>query len=89
MTEKNSKRPLLRFGNYCEIEQKRHGTPNEMFVHKVIGTLSSNTYVDVPVQSPATEVIHQGEMTEVVQCICCGISETEVFRYRLEDTNKL
>ena len=48
----------FKFGDYAIIEQKRHGAPNEMFVHKVIDQLRSNTWVDVPVQSPATETIH-------------------------------
>lgn len=85
----NRERPSLRFGQYCEIEQKRHGSPNEMFMHKVIGSLASNTFVDVPVQSPAKETIHQGGVVPVVLCICCGVDETTVLKYRLEDTNKL
>lgn len=81
----------LKFGDYCNIEQKRYGSDNEMFQHKVIGTFRSNTYIDVPVQSPAIETIHKGKdpMTDVVACICCGIIETEVLRYRLEDVEKL
>ena len=42
----------LDFGDYCLIEQKRYGVENEMFVHKVIGRLRSNSYVDVPVTTP-------------------------------------
>lgn len=74
----------FKFGDYAIIEQKRHGVPNEMFVHKVIDQLRSNTWVDVPVQSPATETIHD-EMEDVCLCICCGIDETEVRRYRVKD----
>ncbi|EPY5152383.1 hypothetical protein ACXDS0_003796 [Klebsiella variicola] len=74
----------FKFGDYALIEQKRHGVPNEMFVHKVIDHLRSNTWVDVPVQSPATETIH-GEMEDVCLCICCGVSETEVRKYRVKD----
>lgn len=33
----------FKFGDYAIIEQKRHGVPNEMFVHKVVGQLRSNT----------------------------------------------
>lgn len=44
----------FKFGDYATIEQKRHGVPNEMFVHKVVGQLRSNTWVDVPVRVPAT-----------------------------------
>lgn len=74
----------FKFGDYAIIEQKRHGVPNEMFVHKVIDQLRSNTWVDVPVQSPATETMHD-EMEDVCLCICCGIDETEVRRYRVKD----
>lgn len=74
----------FKFGDYAIIEQKRHGVPNEMFVHKVINQLRSNTWVDVPVQSPATETMHD-EMEDVCLCICCGVDETEVRRYRVKD----
>lgn len=74
----------FKFGDYAIIEQKRHGVPNEMFVHKVIDQLRSNTWVDVPVQSPATETMHD-EMEDVCLCICCGVDETEVRRYRVKD----
>lgn len=77
----------FKFGDYAIIEQKRHGVPNEMFVHKVIGQLRSNTWVDVPVQSPATETLHD-EMEDVCWCICCGVSETEVRAYRVKDMQR-
>ncbi|SYP71037.1 Uncharacterised protein [Klebsiella pneumoniae] len=77
----------FKFGDYAIIEQKRHGAPNEMFVHKVIDQLRSNTWVDVPVQSPATETIHD-EMEDVCWCICCGVDETEVRRYRVKDMRR-
>ena len=74
----------FKFGDYAIIEQKRHGVPNDMFVHKVIDQLRSNTWVDVPVQSPATETMHD-EMEDVCLCICCGVDETEVRKYRVKD----
>ncbi|EOI2439039.1 hypothetical protein ACMGBB_001927 [Klebsiella pneumoniae] len=77
----------FKFGDYAIIEQKRHGAPNEMFVHKVIDQLRSNTWVDVPVRSPATETIHD-EMEDVCLCICCGVDETEVRRYRVKDMRR-
>ncbi len=77
----------FKFGDYAIIEQKRHGAPNEMFVHKVIDQLRSNTWVDVPVQSPATETMHD-EMEDVCLCICCGVDETEVRRYRVKDMRR-
>ena len=75
------------FGDYVNIEQKRYGCENEMYIHKVINRLSSNTWVDVPVQSPATNVIHD-HMEDVVSCICCGAGETEVLKYRVKDVHK-
>lgn len=76
------------FGSYVQIEQKRYGVKNEKYTYKVIGKLQSNTWVDVPVQIPAIETIHK-EMAEVVQAICCGVDETEVLKYRVEDLAKL
>lgn len=77
----------FKFGDYAIIEQKRHGVPNEMFVHKVVGQLRSNTWVDVPVSVPATEALH-GEMEDICLCICCGIDETKVRRYRVKDMRR-
>jgi hypothetical protein len=78
----------LEFGDYAEIEQKRYKSENEMYLHKVIGVLNSNAWVDVPVQTPATEIIHQ-EIEPVVSCITCGICETEVLKYRIKDVRKV
>ncbi len=72
------------FGNYAVIEQHRFGADNAMYLHKVVGSLKSNSYVDVPVVSPATETVHD-QIVNVVACICCGVGEREVRRYRLSD----
>jgi hypothetical protein len=77
----------LSFGDYVEIEQKRYMGENEMYLYKVIGTLKSNAWVDVPVQTPAKETLHK-EFELVVSCICCGICETEVLKYRIKDVKK-
>lgn len=74
----------MKFGDYGLIEQKRHGAENEIYLHKVIGRSKSNAYVDVPVQSPAKETLHS-EITEVISCICCGVQETEVRKYKAAD----
>jgi len=74
----------MNFGDYCTIEMKRFGVPNEMYVHKVIQALRSNTWVDVPVKSPTTEAIHK-DMADVVRCVCCGVCEDKVLRYRVSD----
>ncbi len=77
----------LVFGDYVEIEQKRYGVCNELYLHKVIGQFKSNTFVDVPVQSPRTETIHTKEFVQVVACICCGVDETKVLKYKVEDVH--
>ena len=77
----------VKFGDYVLIEQKRYGVDNEMYRHKVIATLQSNIYVDVPVQSPATEIDH-GKMVDVANCICCGVMETGVRKYKIADITK-
>jgi hypothetical protein len=73
------------FGDYVEIEQKRYGVPNEMYRYKVIGSFRSNSYVNVPVQSPETETIINHEVVPVLACICCGVNEVNVRNFRLED----
>lgn len=73
-----------KFGDYVEIEQKRYSVDNQWYLYKVIGQLASNCYVDVPVQCPDHGTIHD-EMVDVVACICCGVCETEVLKYRLVD----
>ena len=75
------------FGDYVVIEMNRYGVPNEMYVHKVINTLVSNTWVDVPVISIGEETIHS-EYADVASCICCGICETKVMKYRICDVEK-
>ena len=75
------------FGDYVLIEQKRYGGENEMYLHKVIRSLSSNSYVDVPVDGAGNflnEVLRD-ECVDVVSCICCGVDETKVRKYRLSD----
>ena len=77
------------FGDYVMIEQKRHGCENDMYFHKVInGNINSNSYVDVPVQSPAKNTIHK-KIEDCVSCICCGVDETKVLKYRLKDVQKV
>lgn len=75
------------FGDFALIEQKRFGCPNELFVHKVIRTFRSNGYVEVPVRLPREEILHH-EVIDVVSCICCGVDETEVFKYPLSKVTK-
>lgn len=76
--------PVLDFGDYAIIEQKRYGVENEHYLHKVIGRGKSNTWVDVPVQTPAKETIHD-HMEEVIRCVCCGVDERHILKYRASD----
>lgn len=78
------KGPWPDFGDYALVEMKRHGVPNEMFVHKVIGTFSSNSWVDMPIQEPPKPVLHP-EMQQVAHVVCCGLSEDRVYRVRMSD----
>ena len=72
------------FGDYCHIEQKRFGVPNEMYLHKVIGSLRSNTWVETPVTWERQEVRHE-DLEDVLACVCCGVSERQILHYRASD----
>lgn len=96
MTDHNTTEQVakpLDFGDYCNIEQKRYGVPNEIYLHKVVGRIRSNSWVDVPVDAAIggkVEVIHKtdGKLESVLLCICCGVDETLVRRYRESDCKR-
>ena len=75
---------LPKFGDYISVEQKRYGGNNEFYTHKVIGTLRSNNWMDVPAITHEGMNLHD-HMEDVVACICCGVCEEEVIRYRVKD----
>lgn len=76
------------FGDYVVIEQKRYGVPNEMYLHKVIGSFASNSWVEVPVHWKREPKIHKhAEM--VLNVVCCGVVETNVFTVREKDCVKV
>lgn len=75
----------MKFGDYVRIEQMRYGVENEFYEYKVVGTLRSNALVSVPVETPATEHVEHGGVHDVVQCIRCGVGETEVLNYKQSD----
>jgi hypothetical protein len=75
---------LPEFGDYVEIEQLRFGVPNEMYCYKVIGTLRSNHWRDVPAKSGQVGCLHDS-VEPVVAVIQCGIAEDTVERFRLAD----
>lgn len=79
------KEVIIDFGDYVLIEQLRYGVPNEMYLYKVVGgNIRSNSYVSVPVQCPETETL-QGQVEDVISCICCGVKETNVVKFRVQD----
>ena len=72
------------FGRYCLIEQLRFGVPNEMFLYKVVASLRSNCWCEVPYKTASKEVRHDS-IEDCILAICCGIDETEVLRFRVAD----
>ena len=74
----------MKFGDYVTVEMNRFNGDNEHYRHKVIRTLNSNLYADVPVRYDGTEYNH-GEVVPVVACICCGVQENKVVRYAQKD----
>ena len=75
----------LEFGDYCEIEQKRYGADNEMYLYKVVsGGIKSNSYRSVPVDAQNSER-SSGEICDVILAIQCGVDEDKVEKFRLED----
>jgi len=73
----------MKFGDYCTIEQNRFGVENYKYRYKVIGASKANYYVPVPVD--AMNKKGKGDMVDVVKCIRCGVDETKVETFRLED----
>lgn len=75
------------FGDYCTIEQKRYGCDNENYTYKVITRSNSNAWVDVPVDAAknGSKEIIRDHMEEVVWCICQGVCEDKVLKFRLKD----
>lgn len=67
------------FGDYVEIEMHRYGAPNEMFIHKVVGALKSNAWIDAPLKWDSNLTSHDN-MEPVLNVIQCGIDETKVIR---------
>lgn len=69
------------FGKYCNIPMYADGRKH---IFKCIGTLISNTYMDVPV-CPIHEMTMHNDLEPCVNVIHCGIDETEVIRVALKD----
>ena len=76
------------FGRYCRIEQFRYHSPNELFLYKVVASLRSNSWCEVPYKTASHEVAHD-HIEDCVLAICCGIDETKVQRFRAADVEFL
>lgn len=72
------------FGRYCRIEQLRFYAPNEMYLYKVVASLRSNCWCEVPYKTASKEVRHDS-IEDCVLAICCGVDETEALRFRVAD----
>ena len=78
----------LDFGDYIEVEQKRFFGENEFYTYKVINTLKSNSWIDVPAVLHLGDVLHDS-MEPIVLCVVQGISEETVYRFRVSDVKLL
>lgn len=76
------------FGRYCLIEQFRYHSPNEKFLYKVVASLRTNSWCEVPYKTASHEVNHD-HMEDCILAICCGIDEAKVQRFRAADVELL
>ena len=72
------------FGRYCRIEQFRYCKPNEMHIYKVVSSIRTNTWCEVPYKEASKERWHD-RMEDCILAIHCGIDETKVQRFRIAD----
>lgn len=78
------------FGKYVIIPT---GYSKQRHIYKVVGSLYSNTYCDVPIVAASKPTIHEQIETEenpyglekVLNVIHCGIDETEVIQVAMKD----
>lgn len=75
----------VNFGDYCSIEQKRYGAPNEFYGYKVVNRLRSNTWIDVPVDARDNKPKRHNEVVDVVEVISCTAGCDLVERFRVSD----
>ena len=76
------------FGRYCLIEQKNYFSPNEVYIYKVVSSLRSNCWCEVPYKTGTHEILHDS-IEDCVLAICCGVDETYVQRFRMADVELL
>ena len=76
------------FGMYCRIEQFLYCKPNEMHLYKVVASLRTNSWCEVPYKAASKEVWHD-RMEDCILAIHCGIDETKVQKFRIADVEFL
>lgn len=76
------------FGDYVQIEMFRYGKQNELFIHKVVGALRSNAWIEAPLKWDSKMIGHD-QMEVILNVIQCGLDETKVIRVAQKDCIKL
>lgn len=72
------------FGMYCSIEELRYYGENQFITYKVINSLRTNRFCDVPYKDLSEEYTHD-TMEDCVSVIRCGVLENKVQRFRIAD----
>lgn len=71
-------------GDIVEFEMKRYGVRNEIYAFVVVRRgIRSNSWVNVPVQEPEKETMHES-VEDVLLCVQDNFSE-DLHRYRVSD----
>lgn len=73
------------FGDYVYYPT---GTSHELHIFKVVGSLQSNSYRDVPYWAYQKQTSHE-EIVPCLNIIHCGIDETEVIKVKQSDCTKM
>lgn len=79
---------LPEFGDFCSVEQHRHGAANEFYGYKVLGHKRSNSWVEVPVKGDAEAVLHD-HLAYVVSCVPNSVGEHMPINFRVEDLHRV
>ena len=73
------------FGYYCHIEMLFYGKEgNQYHLFKIVGTLNSNYYYDIPFNEKTNPAKIHDEIIPIANVIHCGICEDEIFRVPLD-----
>ena len=73
------------FGDFCTIEQKRYGVPNEFYEYKIVGRKRSNSWTKTPVgPNNEKETLHD-HLDDVVTVVCNNLDDRTVHQFRISD----